>query len=428
MNGYDRQSSRSSTTTRASQDIDFDAEHDSGRANRVADMLTRRYVQKRATSGVSLEATHAAADRGTSQATTALPHADKIQNSFGPAFDVSGIQAHVGGDSAQAMGASAYASGNHVVFDKQPDLHTAAHEAAHVVQQARGVNLYGGVGEAGDSYEKHADAVADRVVAGQSAADLLSQHAGGSSTQAIQKEEGEAEGQVPASVTELRAKGHEATAASLIASINLATHRLCDLRRGNVDVHDDAKIAHAVGIEILSIVSMITPAVIEAISNKKPVAEALDHLAVQVVQLKPTLGSSYGLTASRLLGSMISFGAKFVDAEKRPDELYSGGTATAEATALKANADALSLLALEMDKTSSLGAGNAVIGRAMANVHELVVLCPDPATKKKHHTLFHQAADAVAAIRTGAARHPDLSDKVQQLENQVHDFPGYRSR
>ena len=81
--------------------------------------------------------------------------------------------AHVGGDAAGAMGASAFATGNHVVFDRAPDLHTAAHEAAHVVQQAHGVNLYGGVGEAGDAYERHADAVADRVVAGQSAGDLL---------------------------------------------------------------------------------------------------------------------------------------------------------------------------------------------------------------------------------------------------------------
>jgi hypothetical protein len=43
------------------------------------------------------------------------------------------------------------------------------------------VNLYGGVGTAGDVYERHADAVADRVVAGQSAADLLSSGPGGGS-------------------------------------------------------------------------------------------------------------------------------------------------------------------------------------------------------------------------------------------------------
>lgn len=119
---------------------------------------------------------HAAAARGIEAPTTALPHAAAIQASFGPGHDISHIEAHVGGAAADAchdMGASAYAAGHHVAFASSPDLHTAAHEAAHVVQQARGVNLKGGVGEAGDDYERHADAVADRVVAGQSAADLL---------------------------------------------------------------------------------------------------------------------------------------------------------------------------------------------------------------------------------------------------------------
>jgi hypothetical protein len=49
------------------------------------------------------------------------------------------------------------------------------------------VNLYGGVGEAGDSYERHADAVADRVVAGQSAADLLGPAATGATSRAVQR-------------------------------------------------------------------------------------------------------------------------------------------------------------------------------------------------------------------------------------------------
>ncbi|MEZ4403681.1 MAG: hypothetical protein R3B06_26895 [Kofleriaceae bacterium] len=44
-----------------------------------------------------------------------------------------------------------------------------------MIQQADGVNLYDGVGQAGDRYERHADLVADRVVAGQSAADLFGQ-------------------------------------------------------------------------------------------------------------------------------------------------------------------------------------------------------------------------------------------------------------
>lgn len=104
-----------------------------------------------------------------------LPHLDQIQASFG-SHDVTAARAHVGGKAAEAadvIGAHAYATGNDIAFAKSPDLHTAAHEAAHVVQQRAGVHLKGGVGQAGDQYEQNADAVADRVVAGQSAEDLL---------------------------------------------------------------------------------------------------------------------------------------------------------------------------------------------------------------------------------------------------------------
>ena len=130
-----------------------------------------------------------------------LPHLDTIQASFG-AHDVSGVGAHVGGGAAtacDAIAADAYASGDQVAFRSAPDLHTAAHEAAHVVQQRGGVQLAGGVGEVGDSYERHADAVADRVVQGHSAADLLGPvpvPGGSSATQLhpVQREGGESEG------------------------------------------------------------------------------------------------------------------------------------------------------------------------------------------------------------------------------------------
>src|SRR6185295_5830943 len=50
-----------------------------------------------------------------------------------------------------------------------------------------GVQLKGGVGQAGDAYERHADAVADKVVAGESAEPLLSTMAGhGGATGAVQ--------------------------------------------------------------------------------------------------------------------------------------------------------------------------------------------------------------------------------------------------
>lgn len=106
---------------------------------------------------------------------SALPHFAALQASFG-GHDLSGVKAHVGGaarTASDALGAQAYATGNDVAFAKSPDMFTAAHEAAHVVQQRSGVQLKGGVGQPGDSYERHADAVADRVVRGESAEPLL---------------------------------------------------------------------------------------------------------------------------------------------------------------------------------------------------------------------------------------------------------------
>ncbi|HEX5062219.1 MAG TPA: DUF4157 domain-containing protein, partial [Kofleriaceae bacterium] len=90
--------------------------------------------------------THQLAEQGVSGNGQQLPHADRIAQSFGGAHadTVHGIQAHVGGPAAQAtgaLGAQAYAHGNAVAFGASPDLHTAAHEAAHVVQQRAGVHL-----------------------------------------------------------------------------------------------------------------------------------------------------------------------------------------------------------------------------------------------------------------------------------------------
>ncbi|TMQ18365.1 MAG: DUF4157 domain-containing protein [Deltaproteobacteria bacterium] len=124
---------------------------------------------------------HAAAARGTATPATRLPYADQIQRAFGR-HDISGIQAHVGSDataSARAMGAQAYATGGHVVLGAGVDLHTVAHEAAHVVQQRAGVQLKGGVGAEGDEHERHADAVADAVVGGRDAEPLLDRYSAG---------------------------------------------------------------------------------------------------------------------------------------------------------------------------------------------------------------------------------------------------------
>jgi hypothetical protein len=132
---------------------------------------------------------HGLAAAGVSGSAGTLPHGDRIQRLFGPRHDVSSVQAHVGGaaqTACTAMGAEAYATGNSVAFSATPSLHLAAHEAAHVMQQRAGVHLSGGVGKVGDEHERHADAVADRVVAGQPAEDLLVQYSPGAGSEPVQ--------------------------------------------------------------------------------------------------------------------------------------------------------------------------------------------------------------------------------------------------
>ncbi len=123
----------------------------------------------------------AVAREGLAGAPSTLPHLDQIQSSFGH-HDVRATQSFVGGPAAtasQQLGAHAYATDGAVAFAASPDLHTAAHEAAHVVQQRAGVQLRDGLGRPADDHERHADAVADRVAAGQSAVDRLAAHEGG---------------------------------------------------------------------------------------------------------------------------------------------------------------------------------------------------------------------------------------------------------
>ena len=142
---------------------------------------------------------HAVAASGAAGGASTLPHREKIQCAFGY-HDISHVEAYTGpaADAAnRTLGARAFACGEKVVLsDSGQDLHTVAHEAAHVVQQRGGVSLKGGVGQPGDRYEHHADAVADLVVRGQNAAPLLDEMAGagGSSVAAVQlkgDEEGE---------------------------------------------------------------------------------------------------------------------------------------------------------------------------------------------------------------------------------------------
>jgi len=143
--------------------------------------LFGRTVQAKAGAARGAPDVHAAAAEGIAGPSGPLPHLAQIQRSFGR-HDIRHIQAHQDDRAtagATAMGAQGFATGDHVAFAGTPSLHTAAHEAAHVVQQRGGVHLAGGIGQTGDAYEQHADHVADAVVRGESAEALLDRHAGG---------------------------------------------------------------------------------------------------------------------------------------------------------------------------------------------------------------------------------------------------------
>jgi hypothetical protein len=125
--------------------------------------------------GSSHKSIHEAADRATRGSGRKFPFLNQIQRAFGR-HDISHARAHEGShaaNAARALGASAFTTGHHVAFAGAPNLHTAAHEATHIVQQRAGVKLAGKVGQVGDVYERHADAVADRVVRGELSERLL---------------------------------------------------------------------------------------------------------------------------------------------------------------------------------------------------------------------------------------------------------------
>jgi hypothetical protein len=138
-------------------------------------VMRRGVVQRDGVGSPAPGTVRALASAGTRGRGHALPHLDAVQRSFG-AHDVSGVRAHTDGaarGAARGMLARAFTVGEHVGFGGAPNLRTVAHEAAHVVQQRRGLDLAGGVGQRGDRHEAHADRVADLVVRGESAESAL---------------------------------------------------------------------------------------------------------------------------------------------------------------------------------------------------------------------------------------------------------------
>jgi hypothetical protein len=174
-----------------------------------------------------------AAQRGIEGPSQRLPFHDQIQRAFG-SHDISQIQAHIGGTAADAsreLGARAYAFGDHVAFASSPSLGLAAHEAAHVIQQRAGVSLKGIDGGASESYEQHADAVADAVVRGESAEQLVQQRSSGAP--AVQRKDRDAHEQQSAQMDDKLVEA-ERYGQNITAPAFVQLH-IAELRR-NIDV------------------------------------------------------------------------------------------------------------------------------------------------------------------------------------------------
>jgi hypothetical protein len=135
-------------------------------------------------------AIHAAAGDGTATAGGPLPHRTQLEGAFG--LDLSSIIAHTGPDaqaSADAMGASGYATGNHVVVPSGAGVGLVAHEVTHVLQQQEGVHLSGGVdGGASDPLEREADSVGAAVERGESVAGRFSAPGSGGKSAHVQRD------------------------------------------------------------------------------------------------------------------------------------------------------------------------------------------------------------------------------------------------
>ncbi|TVQ91664.1 MAG: DUF4157 domain-containing protein [Deltaproteobacteria bacterium] len=177
----------------------------------------------------------AIAAKGTKGPGGSYPHLEQIQASFGD-HDISGLRAHVGAEAEEAtetLDAVAFAYGEDVAFGESPDLFTAAHEAAHACLQSAGVGPDGEMGSEGDAGEQIADQIASRVVAGESAADLLDQAAG------------PGVGAAPAPKVQLRAKPKKAVSAQamgrLALSANAIKHTEQVMSEGRGNQYEDLK-------------------------------------------------------------------------------------------------------------------------------------------------------------------------------------------
>ncbi|MCC6994287.1 MAG: DUF4157 domain-containing protein [Deltaproteobacteria bacterium] len=147
-------------------------------------------LQRRETGAATPAGTspHEVAAAGVNGPASQFPHAGALGASYGRAITA---QAHFGAEpraACEALGAEAFAIGDHVAFaSESPSLELAGHEAAHTLQQAGGVQLAGGVGQVGDQHEQAADHAASLAARGESAAHLFAAPGTPSASAVVQK-------------------------------------------------------------------------------------------------------------------------------------------------------------------------------------------------------------------------------------------------
>lgn len=156
-----------------------------------------------------------------------IPFQDEIERSFGGSHSLGDVQALSGpsiASTASDLGAIAFTQGNVMGFAQEPTLHDAAHEAAHVFQQRAGLPLFEGFAD----HEAHADAVADRVVAGQSAGDLLP--SGGTASTAVQCKKESGNGAAPTVPQPTPSDGLHAADPKVVAELEARMKQANDLQ------------------------------------------------------------------------------------------------------------------------------------------------------------------------------------------------------
>jgi hypothetical protein len=316
-------------------------------------------IQKRRAASpghASPDEVHAAADAGIATPGGPLPHQAALEASFEQ--DLSGVQAHVGGDaaaSAEAMGADAYATGDHVVLPANPGLDVVAHEVAHVLQQRDGVQLHGGVGAAGDSYEQEADAAAAAAVAGTSAAAVMRNPYAGvrGGRGGVQKKEAaaappvEAAGGTGAGIAELDA-GAQKRREDMLSALGMAPERWKAI---GGDVFTPAETAKADPPELRQKVYDLLFADAKDLTQVKDPQDAASRAQSQDVELKivqivlAAPGRESQARAYTQAGAMLRGDApRLLAIRSDVDDLCRGGDLTYDATRVLANHALLSPL------------------------------------------------------------------------------------